>query len=357
MPWLRLSRVPLVLLAILSLTGAVFTGLFRIGAPVPAIFIGSSGFHSALMISGFFGTVIGLERAVATRMKWPYLSPLLSGIAGLSLLSTDLGIAPVLFTLAGFSFIATNIVVVLRQPAIYTMTLFIGAFLWLCSNLIWLLHDDLRASAIFGLSFLVLTIAAERLELTRFLPPRKYSRIVFIFITLLVIGGTAIAGFSRPEQNGWLGLGYGALAIWLFHFDIARKTILKRGVTRFVAICLLSGYVWLLVGGFLLADAVNVYGFQWDAAIHAIALGFVFSMVIGHAPIIFPAVIRLKIPFSALFYLPFTILQFGLLIRVCGDLSENAPLRMSGGIINGIAIATFLATLISQVIRGSRAGS
>ena len=37
---------------------------------------------------------------------------------------------------------------------------------------------------------------------------------------------------------------------------------------------------------------------SYDAAVHALALGFVFSMVFGHAPIIFPAVLRVPVPYQ-----------------------------------------------------------
>ena len=51
-------------------------------------------------------------------------------------------------------------------------------------------------------------------------------------------------------------------------------------------------------------------GHAWrDAAVHALALGFVFAMVFGHAPIIFPAVARVKIPYHPAFYLPLLLLR------------------------------------------------
>ena len=41
------------------------------------------------------------------------------------------------------------------------------------------------------------------------------------------------------------------LAVWLFRYDIARRTVLQSGLTRFIALCLLAGYGWLAVGGVL----------------------------------------------------------------------------------------------------------
>ena len=95
-------------------------------------------------------------------------------------------------------------------------------------------------------------------------------------------------------------------------------------------------------------------GHPWrDAALHAIFLGFVFSMVIGHAPIIFPAVMRVKIPYSPLFYLPLIVLHLSLAWRVTGSLSDVWLLRQSGGLINGVSLALFILTLLFTVVRAA----
>ncbi len=125
------------------------------------------------MICAFFGTVISLERAVALGGLWPYLGPALAGGGGLLLLSggaAGRGAEPVHARVrrsAG------------RQPrrhrkqvALFTVMLAIGAACWLAGNLVWIGTGNLHAAVPFWLAFLVLTIAGERLELTRFLPAR-----------------------------------------------------------------------------------------------------------------------------------------------------------------------------------------
>jgi hypothetical protein len=60
--------------------------------------------HAALLVSGFLGTLIGLERAVALRIAWTFLAPALSGLGGLSLLSGGSRALPAaLFTAASVS--------------------------------------------------------------------------------------------------------------------------------------------------------------------------------------------------------------------------------------------------------------
>jgi hypothetical protein len=83
-----------------------------------------------------------------------------------------------------------------------------------------------------------------------------------------------------------------ALALWLLRYDIARYTVRKTGLTRFIAVCLLSGYIWLGLSGLLALRFGGVTaGFQYDALLHTLFVGFVISMIFGHAPIIFPAVL------------------------------------------------------------------
>lgn len=346
-------RLPFLLPAILCLLAGVLTGLARMGVPTTDFIWERSAVHSTLMISGFFGTVIGLERSVASQRIWPYLAPLLSGLGGLTLLYDQaMLLSPGLFTAAAIIFGLASVQVIIKQPALHNASLLVAALLWLAGNSLWLGSGNPWTAIPYGLSFLVLTIAGERLELTRFLPPRPGSRWFFVIIGVLIIGATIWSGHTAFTQNTGLGLAYAALALWLIVYDIARKTIRTPGITRFVAICLLSGYLWLLLGGLLSTDIWQLGAFQRDASVHAIALGFIFAMVIGHAPIIFPAVMRVAIPFSTIFYLPLALVQIGVALRLLAAVQSHAALREIGGIVNALAILSFFLCLLTQVVRG-----
>ncbi len=354
-------RLPFLLLGMLSLVTGVTTGLARFGISMPEMVQSASGFHSAFMISAFFGTLIGLERAVATRYLWAYFAPLCSGLGGLLLLlptpiSFSNHLAPGLIMLAGAVFTAASTMIVIQQKALFTITLWIAAALWFLGNFLWFLSDNFWVSIPFGLCFLVFTIAGERLELTRFMPPRKSATGLFIALLVIMTLGSLRSGMSSFTDNTLLGLGFAGLALWLFQFDIARKTIRQTGITRFVACCLLSGYFWLLIGGLLLTpiSPADFNAYQRDAAVHAVALGFVFSMVIGHAPIIFPAIMRVAIPFNERMYMPLALLHLGVAIRIMGDLLPNAMIRTLGGTLNALALLAFILTLLIQVRAGHR---
>ena len=350
------SRLPLLLPAILCLAIGVLTGLTRAGIDMTELLAARGAWHSTLMISGFFGTVIGLERAVACNKGWAFLAPMFSALGGLALLSgTTAPLSPFLFVLASTLFCGASTILTLKQPALHAWILLLGAMLWLIGNVAWMVNGSSWVSIPYGLSFLILTIAAERLELTRFLPPKPYAKALFLVIIGVILVGTIHSALSSFVDNAWLGWGYALLSLWLLNFDVAKRTIRQPGVTRFLAACLLSGYGWLLIGGVLLTQTLNLGSFERDAAIHAIALGFIFAMVIGHAPVIFPAVMRIAIPFSPVFYVPWFLIQAGMSLRLTAALLTYAPLREAGAVINALAVLSFLLCLILQIVRGFRA--
>jgi hypothetical protein len=89
---LKTFRVPLVALGGLSLIAAIWAGLLRMGWNLPVPNLSFPETHGPLMIVGFLGTVIGLERAVALKKTWAYGAPVfavMSAIAQLSRLSTQ----------------------------------------------------------------------------------------------------------------------------------------------------------------------------------------------------------------------------------------------------------------------------
>jgi len=144
-----------------------------------------------------------------------------------------------------------------------------------------------------------------------------------------------------------------ALAIWLFVFDIARRTVRKPGLPRYTAICLLLGYFWLGVSGILiLGFGQQVAGMLYDAYLHAIFLGFVFSMLFAHAPIIFPAVLGYPVVFNPGFYVFLVTLQASLLLRVGADLMGNWQLRLWAGVLNGVALVLFVIMMMVMVFGG-----
>jgi hypothetical protein len=162
--------------------------------------------------------------------------------------------------------------------------------------------------------------------------------------------GFAAGGIAVDSGARLTGLGLLGLSVWLTRNDIARRTVRQTGLPRFTAACLLSGYVWLAVGGVLaMAYGGEIAGARYDAVLHAVLLGFVFAMIFGHAPIIFPAVLGLPVPFRPVFYGHLALLHLSVALRLLGDALAVVPMRQWGGVLNAAAILLFLANTAAAV--------
>jgi hypothetical protein len=192
---------------------------------------------------------------------------------------------------------------------------------------------------------LVLTVAGERLELGRMRRPARSVQAIFLTPVALLSAGLLVMAFDRSLGVRVSGIAMLALALWLLRYDIARRTVQQSGLTRFIAVSLLVGYVWLAIGGLfaVVFDRPFSSNLQYDALLHSLFLGFIISMIFGHAPIILPAVLGRSMPFRTIFYTHLILLHLSLLLRVGGDL-QNSPLaRQWGGMFNVIALLLFLA--------------
>jgi hypothetical protein len=350
-------RIPMLVLGFASLIIGVGAGLLRLGWSFPLPSTELAAFHGPLMVSGFFGTVISLERAVALARRWAYLGPLAAGSGGFALILGAPPIGQALLTLGSLVLLAASLNVCSRQRALFTLTLALGAACWALGNLLWLTGLPVYAVVPWWAGFLVLTIAGERLELSRFLPPSPTAKRLFALMLAALLAGLAASAVSSRAGAPVFGAALLALALWLLRQDIARRTVKEHGLTRFIAVCLLSGYGWLAASGaiILAAGGLAPGGLGYDAALHALMLGFVFSMVFGHAPIIFPAVARVAVPYHPVFYLPLALLHLSLVVRIVGDLAVLPDWRSAGGAGNAVALLAFLLNTISAVIRGKLA--
>jgi hypothetical protein len=357
-PW---QRVPLLALGFVGLVTGIGAGLARLGWSVPAPAAAAAAVHGPLMIGAFLGVVIALERAVAIGRLWAYLAPLFAGIGGIAVIAGATAAGAWLLAAGSVVLLAASIDIVRRQPALFTFTLALGALCWTIGNLLWAAGSSPHDVVAWWLAFPILTIAGERLELSRFMPPSPPAKRAFALILAVLVTGVAAVGVGGTGI-GWgttvFGAALGALALWLGTQDIARRTVRGRGLTRYIAVCLLSGYAWLALGaGAILAAGSLTPGTAfYDAAIHALAIGFVFAMIFGHAPIIVPAVLRVQMPYHPGFYAPLAVLHVSLAVRIAGDALGAFPVTRFGGLLNAVAIAAFIACAVTAVARGRRRG-
>lgn len=344
-------RFPLMALAMLTLLLALWGGLVRLGWALPLGHPALSIAHGPLMVCGFLGILIGVERAVALGHPWAYAAPLCTAV-GVVALFTGFPM-PLFVTLGSLGLVAVFGVIVRRQLLLATITMAVGALLWLVGNMFWLAGWPLFHVVPWWSGFLVLTIAGERLELSRVLRLSRVRQLAFLLAAGLVLGGLILASTSLESGVRLMGVGMTALAWWLLQCDMARRTVRQPGLTRFIAVCLLSGYVWLGVGGVLSWRFGGVLaGPYYDALLHAVFVGFVFAMIFGHAPIVFPAVLGQAIAYHPLFYAPLFLLHVSLLLRLTGDLAGWMPGRQWGGLLNAVAVLLFLGTVARVLLQG-----
>jgi hypothetical protein len=307
------------------------------------------------MVSGFLGTVIALERAIAVGGRVPYLVPLVTGLGGLALvLGAPPPLGQLLVALGGVGLCAIFVVIVRRQPAGFTITMTLGAAAWLVGNALWLGGSSISRATPWWIGFLVLTIAGERRELARLVRISPTSGRVFALIIGLLLLGLILTVVDLDPGVRLAGITMTALAAWLAWQDVARHTVRQPGLPRFTAVCLLSGYGWLAVGGLLALGLGGVTaGMSYDALLHSLFLGFVMAMIFGHAPIIFPAVLGRSMPFRRRFYAHLALLHASLALRVSSDLAGWMEGRQWGGLLNAVAVLLFLASTVAALAGGS----
>lgn len=334
-----------------SLIVGVLGGLGRLGWQVPELAHRAAGQHGPLMIAAFFGTVISLERAVALGNRFVYVAPLASATGGLSLIYGNTPLAMTGLALGAVVFIIASLQVLQKLFAMFTVTLKIGADCWLIGTLVWWSTGSLWLATPWWISFLVITIAGERLELTRFLPTPPIAKGLFGVAIGLILLGASIAMAVESIGLKIFSAGLLGLAVWLIRFDIARHNLRQNGITGYMAACLLSGHVWLGVAGLLGLTGGFSVGDAWrDGTLHAVSVGFVFAMVFGHALVIFPALAKIRVSYHPLFYVPLGLLHVSMLVRLGGSLGDNFSARHWGGWLNAAALIVFVMTLTWRAI-------
>lgn len=352
--------IPLRRLGLLALAGAALvaglTGaVVLLGLSMPAATVRLAGAHGLLMTLGFLGTLIALERAVALDRRWGYLAPLASGLGAASLIvGLPTGVSAFLLAMGGVLFVAMYVAFDRIERSLHTSVQTIGALAWLAATLLLVGGRPMSAVVPWLAAFLVLTIVGERLELSRLGRPSEAARRGFLVaVALFCVGVTAT--LVAPDVGVRLaGAGLVALALWLARHDIARRTVRMHGVTRFVALSLLAGYVWLAVAGACwLAFGSVAGGPAYDAMLHALFLGFVISMVFGHAPVILPSVLRTPLPYRPRFYAHLALLHGGLLLRIVGgDLLGSETAWQAGGVLNVTALLLFVGSSAIALAHG-----
>lgn len=328
-------------LIILSLLAAIWSGWLRIGWSLPVSNVAAQ--HGALMVNSFLASLIFLERAVTFRSKWILLLPFVNALSIVAFFFNLSFVAQLIFIAGSTGFVAMCIYFIYRFKEAYYFIFLIGACCLLTGNFI-LYKTNFYPNAVnWWMGFLLFTIVAERLELSRFLSLTKFKRSL-----LWVCVGFVLIALALPFHfYGYIALSaaIAMTATWLLKYDMARHSIKVKGQHRYSGLLLIVGYVWLIIMSVLLLVQQR-FAFGYDAVLHSFFIGFIFSMIFSHAVIILPAVTRQPVKlYRPFLYIWFGLMQTSLLIRIVADLLEDVLCRKIGGIVNGLSILLFFISI------------
>ncbi|WP_108718540.1 hypothetical protein [Miniimonas sp. S16] len=363
------ARTLLLVPAGLALLAGLDGALLLLGLPAPLRLDRLEDVHGPLMVLGFVGTVIALERAVALRSRLGYAAPVLLGLGGLLLLSPlPNGVSRGVLLAGAVALGLLYVALWRRQPSLPLAVEATGASLGVGAAGLWPAGVAVPFLAPWLVGFLVLTVLGERIELgavgRRLGPsdttaPDGVGRPEALALTLaLGYAASAALALIAPEVGyRLLGVTLVACLAVVLRLDVARRTVRTTGLPRYMAVAMLAGYAWLAVAG----ATWLLLGPQWqgrgyDAVLHAVFLGFVISMVMAHAPVILPAVVRRPLPYTPLLYGPLALLHVTLGVRVLAGDAWDLPVAVAvGGVGNIVAVLAFVVLALVSVVRGPRA--
>jgi len=341
-----------------SLVAGLYAALLLLGLTVPAPGDSLADSHGILMVVGFVGTLIVLERAVAVKRWWAFSAPALLGVGSLlTLAPVPAAVGRSMVVLGAAGLLVIYAVIWRRQAMTAVAVQTLGAVALVAAALLWLAGLPLAPLVPSFTAFLVLTIVGERLELARvaILDPRA-GRVAFV-LSVSLLSATLVALLWPGAGFPLLGIVLVGLVMWLARYDVAFRTVRAHGLTRFMAVCLLAGYAWLLAAaGIWIVLGPVASGPAYDAALHSVFLGFTMSMNIAHAPVILPAVLRRPLPYRPVMIAPVVLLHASLIARIVVGDGRGLPIVVQwGGVANELALLLFVALAAFSVLRGPRA--
>ena len=344
----------------ISLLAGLDGALLLLGVWSPVTSTRLSEWHGPLMVLGFVGTVICLERAVALGHRLAYLVPAMSGFGVIVLLaplpfdSARAGLA--LLTLAQLGLL--TIYVPLWQRSHDDAIVIQGAGAFCAAGAAALLTTGVHVSQIVGwlACYMILTICGERLELSRLTMARNRA---LSALCLAVVAALLVSVVS--PAIGWrvLGVVLIGLAVWLCRHDVARGGLRRGGQAAYIGTLLMVGYLWLATAGIVCTvQGPPISRSGYDAVVHSLFLGFTMGMILGHAPIILPAVLQVRLKWTTWFWLPAFLLEASLLVRIgIGDGLDRSAAVQAGGTVNVLSLLTLVAVVATHIQPRNRAGT
>lgn len=340
----KLTYLLSLLLIPVALISGLHGGLLRLDISVHWL-PQAAAFHALLLIGGFLGSLITLERSFNSNWRW--LSAL--NAFSIPLLLINQPIYAVGINAISGALLSMQLSTHYRQHGtVVQLWMATASLLWLGGSLIYLLGGNVAAAVPWWIAFLLITIVAERLELSKFLPTPKTAKnwlnsLLSVYVFSLLLPFHSLSSMLQAV----LAI---LIAGWLLRYDMARRSIRRPGQFRYIGIGLMTGYLWLGCFGTSILLSNGFEGF-YEFILHSFFLGFVFSMIWAHAPVLLPSILGYKVQ---LYYSPliaaWLLFQISLIGRLYAIVAEQDQLRRWMGLMNASALFLFFLTIALTMV-------
>jgi hypothetical protein len=346
----RTERLPFILLAVFSLIIGLLAGLQRMGWGFPVNI--TSTHHGGIMVGGFVGTLITLEKIIPLRKKFLFAVPLLSGASVIAFFF-DFRLSVALLLAASGGFCMVTIIYWLKEHSLVYSMMVAGALCWFIGNVTFGAGGFYPAAVPWWMGFVLLVICSERLDLMKFLPVTPKQKLLFAAMSSAFVIGSLLTFHGVGKYFAAVSLA--GLALWLMRHDVVGINLKKQDLKKYVGVALLAGYCALLLSGVFVV-LISDKPLGYDILVHTFFIGFVFSMIFAHGPIILPGVLGISVrPYHPVFYLWLILLHTSWTIRVVADINLDMQTRKYSGLISAVAIIGYFLSIAVTTFRGRRA--
>jgi hypothetical protein len=345
-------RLLFMLFGIANLFIGMSAGLIRMGWNIQVTSFAIH--HGAIMVGGFLGTLILLEKVIPLKRNILLVFPLINALSLLVVVPGLYLLGQAFLLIGALGLLIVFFLYLMRQPRdLSLLIMMMGAFCQIGGHVMLLSKQFYPMAFPWWMAFILFVIVGERVELSKFLPVTARHKMMLVGFLSLFLMGLFLPFHGVGKYLS--GLALILISTWLMRHDVISVAVKKDGLTRFSGIALLVGCINLLFTGLFLIGLPDT-PFAYDAIVHTFFIGFAFTMIFAHGPIILPGVLGFSFkPYHHTLYIPLITLVSSLFIRLLADLSIIPySLRLWSGWISFSSILFYFMLLAVHTIRNVR---